>query len=348
VLAVVLFRGMKYMFFSCVLFALVGCGSDARQPVSAKLESLFREASRDGFNGSVLITRGDAVLYRASFGKANEEANVMNADDTKYPVMSVNKPFTAVLVFQQIESGKLALDQRLDTVFANLSARPAGAITVGQLLSHTSGIEEVISAHRDRRITPVDLEGARVTNSGSAAYSSTGFVCLALVLEVVSGRPYAELIRDRIFEPADMRDSGLLRTGANVPGLAKGYLYSGGHREPQPLDVPPEVLDGAGSMYSTTDDLAKFDRALASGKLLSAETQKLMYSRASAEGSYGWSLGEQGGREFPWQKGSYRGYTSVLVRQIHRDEMIAILSNDHEADVLGLRTKVLRLLKADN
>jgi CubicO group peptidase (beta-lactamase class C family) len=338
---------MKSLFVYLMLFSLVACGSSAGQPISAQLEALFRGASADGFNGSVLITRGDAVLFRGSFGTADEQAPLANTDDTRYLVMSVSKPLTAVLVFQQIEAGKLALDQRLDTVFANLSGKPAGAITIGQLLSHTSGIEEVISAHRDRRITPADLEGARVSSPGKASYSNTGFVCLALALEAVSGRSYAELIRERIFEPAGMHDSGVLRTGVDVPGLAMGYLSASGHREPQLLDVPPEVLDGAGSMYSTTGDLAKFDRALVAGKLLSADSQKLMYSRVSADGGYGWSLGEQGGKGFPWQKGAYRGYTSVFVRQIHRQEMIAILSNDHEADVLGLRTQVLRLLKAD-
>jgi D-alanyl-D-alanine carboxypeptidase len=340
-------ESLNIFLFILVLSALVGCGRQSDQSVSAQIELLFREASRDGFNGSVLITRGETILYRGAFGNATEQPAVPNTDDTRYPILSVTKPVTAVLVFQQIEAGKLTLDQRLDTLFANLSGKPAGAITIGQLLSHTSGIEEVISAHRDRRITPADLETARLESPGKVAYSNTGFVCLALVLEAVSGHSYDELIRERVFEPAGMSDSGVLRTGAKVPGLAMGYLPSGGGREPQPFDVPPEVLDGAGSMYSTTNDLAKFDRALTSGKLLNDETQEVMYSRATPDGSYGWSLSEQGGREFPWHKGSYRGYTSLFVRQIHRHEMIAILSNDHEADVLGLRTKALRLLKAD-
>jgi CubicO group peptidase (beta-lactamase class C family) len=326
---------------------LTGCGSAAEPPLAAKIEAVFRDAAADGFDGSVLVTRGDVVLYQGSYGMADEQARVANSGDTRFLAFSVNKPVTAVLVFQQIEAGKLALDQRLASVFANLAGKPAGAISVAQLLSHTSGIEEVISAHRDRRITAADLESARVVHPGETAYSSTGFVCLALVLEAVSGKSYADLVRERIFEPAGMRDSGLLRTDEKVPGLATGYRRSQGRRDPHALDIPPEVMEGAGSMYTTTGDLAKFDRALYSGKLLSSETQKVMYSRVSEERSYGWSLGEQGGRYFPWHKGSYRGFTAVFVRQIHRHEMIAILANDHEADVLGLRTQVLKLLKKD-
>lgn len=338
---------MRSLFAFLSVWVLVACGGTADQPVPAKLESLFHAAAADGFNGSVLVARGDAVLYRGSFGKADEQADAANTDDTRYPALSLNKPMTAVLVFQQIEAGKLTLDQRLDTVFGNLSGKPAGAITLEQLLSHTSGIEEVISAHRDRRIVPADLEGARVDKAGTYAYSNTGFVCLALVLEAVTGLSFAELLRERVLEPAGMANSGTLRSDVEVPGLAMGYLEAAGRREPQPLDVPPEILDGAGSLYTTTGDLANFDRALTSGKLLSAEAQKLMYSRVTAEGGYGWSLSEQSGEYFPWHKGAYRGYTAVFVRQIHRREMIAILSNDHEADVLGLRTQVLRMLKAD-
>jgi CubicO group peptidase (beta-lactamase class C family) len=255
------------------------------------------------------------------------------------------KPMTAVLVFQQIEAGRLTLDHRLDGILSNLNGKPAGAITIGQLLSHTSGIEEVISAHQDRRITSTDLETARVRNPGEFTYSSTGFVCLALILEAVTGRSYAELLSERIFMPAGMRDSGLLRSGMAVENLAHGYRVSDGRRELAPLGIAPEVIEGAGSLYTTTEDLARFDQALASGRILSLETQKLMHTRKSDAHAYGWSMGEQGGRYFPWHTGSFRGFTAVFVRHIQRHEMIAILSNDDETDVLSLRTQVLKLLK---
>jgi CubicO group peptidase (beta-lactamase class C family) len=330
-----------------LLTASAGCSAGAEGAVSERIAEVFRQAHAAGFNGSVLVTRGGAVLYQGSFGMADQRRGIANVDATRYLGFSVNKPMTAVLVFQQIEAGKLSLDRRLDGVFPQLVGKPAGAITIAQLLSHTSGVEEVISAHQDRRITPEELATARVSNAGKVAYSSSGFVILALVLEAVSGRSYAQLFDERLRVPAGMRDSGLLQTGEEVPDLARGHRGRGGQREPAPLGLPPEVMEGAGSLYTTTADLARFDQALQAGKLLKEETQKLMYTRVTDDRAYGWSLAEQGGQYFPWHKGSFRGYTTVFVRQLHRHEMIAVLSNDEDADVLALRTAVLRLLKRD-
>ena len=118
------------------------------------------------FNGTVLVTRADTPIYQASFGFADRERQLANAAETKFIAFSVNKPMTAVLVFQLIDGGKLALDDRLDRFFVNLVGKPAGGITVRQLLSHTSGIEEIIERHPDRRITPQDLEAAIVQRRG--------------------------------------------------------------------------------------------------------------------------------------------------------------------------------------
>ena len=329
------------------LATLSGCARAEDLPLDGKIGAVFSEAHADGdFDGSVLVTRGGVPVYRASFGLADRERKLANAADTKFLAFSVNKPMTAVLVLQLVESGKIALEDRLDRFFPNLAAKPAGAITLRQLLAHTSGIEEVIERHLDRRITPVDLETALVSDAGSLKYSSSGFVCLALVLEAVSGRSYVQLLEENILKPAGMADSGVLRSGVAVDGLASGYRNARSNEVP-PLGIAPEVLEGAGSLYTTVGDLARFDQALNEKRILSQRTQDLMLTRQTGDRALGWSMDEQGGKYFPWHKGSYRGFTAVFVRQIHRHEMIAILSNDQDTDVLELRTKVLKLLKRD-
>jgi D-alanyl-D-alanine carboxypeptidase len=326
--------------------ALASCGSAADQPLPARIDAVFREAHADGeFNGTVLVTRGDQPIYQASFGFADHARNIANTADTKFLAFSVNKPMTAILVFQLIESGRLRLDDRLDHFFPNLAGRATGPITLRQLLTHTSGIEEVISRHRDRRIAASDLESAAVKKAGSYEYSSSGFVCLALVLEAAAARTYAELLEEKILRPAGMADSGLLRSGVPVAGLALGYREVAGKREVSALGIAPEVMEGAGSLYTTVGDLGRFDQALNAGRILSRRSQDLMATPQSGDHGFGWSLDEQGGKYFPWHKGSYRGFTAVFVRQIHRREMIAILSNEQDTDVLGLRTQALRLLK---
>jgi CubicO group peptidase (beta-lactamase class C family) len=328
------------------LVALAGCESTAEQPLPAQIDTIFRGAHADGaFNGAVLVTRGDETVYEASFGLADRDMKSANAVETKFLAFSVNKPVTAVLVFQLIDAGKLHLEDRLDRIFPNLVGKQAGGITIGQLLSHTSGIEEVIDRHRDRRITPTDLETATVRDAGSFHYSSSGFVCLALAIEAITRRTYAELLDENILRPAGMANSGLLRSGVPVAGLATGYRELKGESVVSPLGVPPEVLEGAGSLYTTVRDLWRFDQALTQERILSRPMQDLMFKRQAGDRSFGWSLAEQDGRYFPWHQGSFRGFTAIFVRQVHRREMIAILSNDQDADVLGLRTKVLRLLK---
>lgn len=334
--------------FLAALLALSGCESAADPPLPAQIDAVFREAHADGkFNGTVLVTRDDAVVYQGAFGLADSERKIANSADTRFLAYSVNKPMTAVLVFQLIESGKLSLDDRLDHFFTNLAGKASGAITLRQLLTHTSGIEEIIDRHRDRRIDARDLESAIVRKAGAFNYSSSGFVCLALVLEAASGRSYGQLLEENILRPAGMADSGLLRSGIPVSGLATGYRMVDGKSVVSPLGVPPEVLEGAGSLYTTVGDLWRFDQALSDARLLPRAAQDLMVAPQIGDRAFGWSLDEQGGKYFPWHKGSYRGFTAVLVRQVHRHELIAILSNDQGTDVLALRTQVLRLLKRD-
>jgi CubicO group peptidase (beta-lactamase class C family) len=126
-----------------------------------------------------------------------------------------------------------------------------------------------------------------------------------------------------------------------------------GHRgqvelEVAKLDFAPEAVDGAGSIYSTTRDLYKFDRALASGKLLKPETVALMHRQHVPDRfGYGWFLSEQGGQYYPWHAGDMAGYSASLARQIHRDEVVIILANGAATDARELQGKYLKLLKAD-
>jgi len=332
-------------------FALIGgCSANTAGTLEEQVRRILESASQSGkFSGSALVTRRDQTVFEGSFGLADREKKLPNLANTRFLAFSIAKPFTAVLAFQQIAAGKLHLGDTLASFFPNLAGKPTGALTLQQLLTHTSGINEVISDHRDRRITSRDLEAATVKPNAGFEYSSTGYVCLGLVLEAVTGRPYETLLRERILEPAGMHDSGLLRTGVTVPGLSRGYRLNSGQPAPVELGVAIEALDGAGSLYATARDLWRFDQALASEKILPRKLQELMLSQqVKGKYGYGWFLDEQGGEYFPWHKGDYRGHTAIFVRQINRQEVIVILSNQEETDVLGLRTKILRALKANS
>lgn len=331
-----------------LLVLLTGCGARQAEPLDQQIDAIFRSAHAGGkFNGTVLVTRKDQTIYERSFGLADAEKNNANTADTRFLAFSVVKPLTAVLVFQQLEAGKMRLTDTLESFFPNLKGKRAGRLTLQQLLTHTSGIAEVISDHRDRRITPRDLESAGVKDGGDFEYSNTGYVILGLVLESVTGRTYEQLLQEKILQPAGMKDSGLVRTGRPLENLAKGYQLKGGKPVSVEPDIPMEIVDGAGSLYATARDLWRGDQALVAEKILSKKSQDLMLTQqVKGRYGYGWFLSEQGGRYFPWHKGDYRGYGAIFVRQIHRQETIVILSNLQDADVADLRTDVLRALKA--
>ncbi|ESQ79314.1 serine hydrolase [Asticcacaulis sp. YBE204] len=331
------------------LVAVSGCQAKSASSISSQIDEAIRQSGGDNFSGNVLVLRKGEVLFRKSFGLADRSTNALNQTASRFAAASLAKPFTAVLTFQLIEEGKLKLSDRLDGVFPELAGKASSTITVEQLLSHTSGIEEATEHHLDRPLVPGDLVAARLTSKpGVFAYSSAGYVVLKLVVEKASGQDYATRLNERIFIPASMKDSGLLRTNTEVSGLALGYAQSG--NAPAKLSVPVEILDGAGSLYTTTEDLARFDKALSGNVILSAQSQKIMHTRHTPNGGaawgYGWALADQGGKYYPWHKGDLPGYTAVMARQIHREELVVILSNQEKIDVNAMRQKILRILKA--
>jgi D-alanyl-D-alanine carboxypeptidase len=321
-----------------------GCGSPPALP--EQLAAISAEAHAAGeLNGNVLIARGGEILHEASFGVANADTKTPNTSSSRFPIASISKPFTAVLVLQLMEQGKLRPDTRLDGIAPGLANTPAGAITIHQLLTHTSGIEELISRDASKRITFEDLARASVRSAGEFEYSNTGFVCLALVIERLTGSKYEDALRNGILAVAGMHDSGVLRGDRTPAGRSVGHRGQT-ELEVATLDFAPEAVDGAGSIYSTARDLLAFDRALAAGKLLKPETLALMHRQhIPGRFGYGWFLSEQGGAYYPWHAGDMAGYSTSLARQIHRDEVVIILANGAATDARGLQQQYLRALK---
>ena len=334
------------LFAAAALVGLLASACSKPDSLERRLDAIAQHSHEEGeLNGNVLITRGAQVLYEQSFGTADISADIDNAPNTKFLIASISKPFTAVLVMQLVDAGKLSPQTQLATIFPNLSGNPAGVITLHQLLTHTSGLKELISANPMKRITARDLETAQVKPDPDFEYSNTGYVCLVLVMEAVTGEPYEKLIQHAIFDPAGMKDTGVLRTGKKVNGLARGHHGMIG-LDPAKLDFAPEAVDGAGSIYSTARDLWRFDRALKADRILSRKSQDLMYTQYEpGHHGYGWFLDEQGGKYFPWHSGDMAGYSTSLVRQIQRDETIIILGNTAATDARALQREFLQVLK---
>jgi len=312
-----------------------------------QIDQLFSSAAADGkFGGNVLVVRGGITIYEKSFGAADKARGIANSAASQFSIASVSKPFTAIAVLKLVEQGKLRLEDRLDAIFPELNGAAVAGVTIAQLLSHTSGIEEVVARHLDRPLVADDLKAATLaTKVGDFQYSNSGYMVLRLVMEKVSGRRYAQLLDRFIFRPAGMKHSGLLTAGAPPRRLSLSYK-SAQSAEPMVSAIPMAIFDGAGTGFSTTGDLALFDRALRTGKLLGPTMQGAMFSGQTPSGNwgYGWARDVRNGKTWLSHQGDYNGYHAVLVRQADVRDLIVILSNLDTTSVSALQKQVLGIL----
>jgi CubicO group peptidase (beta-lactamase class C family) len=311
-------------------------GQDVR-----RLEEVVDALAAQGFMGAVLVARGDEVLLNKGWGQANVEWNVPNTPSTRFRIASITKQFTAAAILLLEERGKLSVD---DPVRKYLPDAPASwnTITIFHLLTHTSGVPdysalppyrsvgpltptEVVARFRD---APLDFVPGERWN-----YSNSGYALLGLLIERVSGRSYAEFLRENIFMPLNMDDSGYDLSRDVILRRASGY-----RRTPAGIVNAP-YLDmslpyAAGGLYSTTGDLLTWTRALFGGRLLSAASLRKMTTPVpQSPGGYAFGLNVQsvGGRTVMFHAGGINGFTTTLAYYPDSRVTIAVLSNVADA-----------------
>lgn len=254
-------------------------------------------ADRGAFSGVALVARGEEILCHRAVGLANRSWELANTLDTRFRVASVSKMFTAVLVLDLVARGQLALDEEVLPRLGLQGTALPPEIQVQHLLTMTAGIADfleesegldasweamcracsitLLRAHED--YLPLFVHRPPRAPVGERhAYSNASYILLGLLLERVSGRPYAELLRGRVLEPAGMRESGFFAVDDVEPRVAEGYLSrpDGGWRRNVYELTPAPMADGG--VYATAADLARFLRALAEGRLLHPEWTRAM------------------------------------------------------------------------
>jgi CubicO group peptidase (beta-lactamase class C family) len=265
----------RSLLLACLLAAAPACSQESGRPSAETPEphtpDAFEWAVREAgpFSGAVLVARGDSVLYAAGFGHADREENVPNTSNTRFRIASVTKQFTAALVLQLVEEGRVALDAPITTYLSSAPAAPG--VTTHHLLTHTSGIPEG-RALRDRDLLLSEYLSRLGELSATAepgeryAYSNPNYHLLGLLVEAVTGRPYADALRERLLTPLGLADTGVAYAGDAVEGLAEGYARTAfGYRPESPFDDAPHTY-AAGAMYSTVHDLFRWTRALHRGE----------------------------------------------------------------------------------
>jgi len=274
------------------------------QALRALTERVDRLAKADRFSGVVLIARGDQILLRQAWGKANRETNTEATLETQFRLGSQNKMFTSVAALQLVEAGKLSLQEPIGKYLTDYPNKDlASKVTVHHLLTHTGGTGDIFGPQFDEKRLSLkqhadylQLYGTRPLEFAPGSddrYSNYGFVLLGALIERVTGQSYYDYVREKIFEPAIMSSTASLPENETVPRRANGYMKQK-DRWVVNTDTLPYRGMAAGGGYSTAGDLLRFAQALQSGELISKEMLARAVSPQNRYGGYGYGFGIQG------------------------------------------------------
>ncbi len=332
---------MRLAFLLVFCSVLAGCASAPSR--EASVDSLMKRYEGDGPGASLLVIRDGVPLVRRGYGFADLEHRVPASPQTDYRLASVSKQFTATAILLLAQDGKLSLDDRARRWLPSLPAA-AGAITLRQLLSHQGGLidyEDIMAADtrvplRDKDVLALlaKTDHLYFAPGTSYRYSNGGYAMLALIVEQASGMPFQEFLRQRIFLPLGMTSTlAYVAEGPPVPHRAFGYSAEGGQWMRTDQSMTSSVL-GDGGIYSSIDDLARWDAALYDNRLLSDASRKAAFTPWTAtddptvEYGYGWRITG----ETLWHSGETIGFRNVIVRYPKRHLTVVLLTNRNDPE----------------
>ncbi|HYS54566.1 MAG TPA: serine hydrolase [Thermoanaerobaculia bacterium] len=327
------------------LFALPTFAATRAERIDALISSYNKLRQ---FNGSALVAEKGSVILAKGYGLANMEWQIPNTPDTKFRIGSITKQFTSMVVMQLVSEGKIKLDEKIATYLPDYRKDTGEKVTVRNLLSHTSGIPSYTSKpgffkneSRDpytvadfvKKYTSGDLE---FEPGSKFSYDNSGYFLIGAIIERVTGKSYEQNLKERIFDPVGMKNSGYDRSDVVIPRRASGYLLTpDGYQNATYLDMT--IPFAAGSLYSTVEDLYKWDRALYSDKLLSPELEKIVFTPVLNNYAFGWAvhkvkLDDKSEVNVISHDGGINGFNSTIVRFPDTQDLIVLLDNTSRGD----------------
>lgn len=358
-----------------VVWFLLLCAA-ASAADSSQLDAIFAplaDAKSPGL--AVFVRKGQHTLLERGYGVRDLRTKAPIDARTNFRLASFTKQFTAMAVMLLVHDGKLRYDEPLTQIFPEFPSY-GRAITIRHLLTHTSGLpdyEDLMdggpwTAERqirdDKVLTLLERQQKSKFAPGTGwSYCNSGYVLLGLIVGKVSGVPFGEFLRRRIFAPLGMEHTLVYVKGRNtVPNRAFGHT-KGSEGFIETDQSPTSATQGDGGIYSNLQDLAKWDRALEKYTLLSdAEMRPALTPVRLADGSqprwpespgddnlnpgqpvnygFGWFLDFVSGRQRMWHWGSTRGFSTAIERHPAEQLTIIVLCNrtDLEARKLALQT----------
>ncbi|MCM3904959.1 MAG: serine hydrolase [Pyrinomonadaceae bacterium] len=335
--------------FACAMILVslqsAALGQNTIQDNAAKIDEVMTTANKYRlFNGSVLVAENGKVIYKKGLGLAVMEWNIPNAPDTRFRLGSITKQFTATLILQLVEQGKVKLDGKVSDYLPAYRKDIGEKVTIHQLLTHTSGIPSYTSLPgflNDVSRNPYTVDdfikkyasnNLEFEPGSKFSYNNSGYFLLGAIIEKVTGQPYEKALKEMILDPLGMKNTGYDHHGTIIEKRASGYQKTpDGYVNAPYLDM--SIPYAAGSMYSTVEDLYLWDQALYTDRVLSAATKELMYKPNLDNYAYGWVITKAklgtGTETAPKiaHGGGINGFNTVIVRFPAQKHLIVMLDN---------------------
>ena len=355
---------MRYSYFLLSFVPLVlgiSCAPYALDPsVTEKLDGLFSDYSKPASpGGSVAVLVDGKTVFSKSYGLADVANSIPATPKTNYRLASVTKQFTATAILQLVDRGKLSLDARLTDVLPGAPAYTRD-MRIRHLLTHTSGLvdyEDLIPGSQTVQVLDRDVLRLLSTTDSvyfrpgeSYKYSNSGYALLALVVEALSGQSFAAFLKQNIFDPLGMDHTVAFENGISyVENRAFGHSRSETGFIQTDQSVTSAVL-GDGGIYSSVEDLRRWDRELVENRLISRELRQQSFTPAVLNNGtrtkygFGWNIEPYKNEFSVFHTGSTRGFRNAILRFPDRKFTIVILTNRNEGEPLEIAKKIADLL----
>jgi CubicO group peptidase (beta-lactamase class C family) len=336
------------MFFSASTIAADPSTDQVAQVVRAEM------ASQHIPGLALLVARHGQTLRAEGFGLANIELNVPVKPETIFQSGSVGKQFTATAVMMLIEAGKIGLEDPLTSYFPQAPAWWK-QVTVRELLSHTAGFTDYPD-NFDFRRDYTEEQMLRIVEAIAPAYppgtrykySNIGFLTLGILIHQVTGEFYGDFLKERIFGPLGMSTARIISEADIIPNRASGYLLVDGQLRNQTWVSPTVNTTADGSLYFSILDLAKWDAALESEKLLKRSSLEQMWTVAKLRDGkpnaghygFGWFIESRNGQHIVEHEGQWQGFETQISRYIDTGLTVVVLTNLDSAEPRKIADKV--------
>lgn len=351
-----------FLFISTLIFLI--------QPISlpqTKIEKidklLERYAEYRIFNGSALVADNDEVIFKKGYGLANMEWDIPNSYDTKFRLGSITKQFTSMLIMQLVEKNKIKLQDKITDYLTYYRKDIGDKVTIEMLLTHTSGIPsytnqpDFFEKTSKKYYAPDDFikeycSGDLEFEPGTKFnYNNSGYFILGGIIEHITGKNYEEALIENIFKPLGLSETGYDNFESIISKRAAGYEKAGSGYSIAPyLDMA--LPYAAGSLYSTVEDLYKWDMALLNDKILPKKyMDEIFKGRVDARNSqygYGWfidtiSLDDQ---QFVVYNhgGGINGFNTINYILPQKKQVVILFSNAGGAPLNNMTDAIINIL----